>query len=703
MTAPTGGHREPSAAGVAGFDSLDAPETRRWLAARESELAGFLDRPEISGLRARAADVLAAAVDRGAVGAPAVRGRWIFTADRPPGADHTVVVRRELPEPSLGAASGNARAEPRGPVPARVVLDPAALVSGPEPAAVDWFYPSVDGELLAFGLSRSGSEQSVGSILDLRTGTPLPDRLHGVRHAGLAWLPDGGGFFYSHYPDNREYGREIRLHRLGTPQEHDPLYWASSETAVDWPDVELSPDGALLLVHVSIGWSRTDVQLIDLASGRRTELLTGQEAKSRLHFTRSGAIVGATSVGAPNGRVVRIDSARPEPDHWQEIVPESDLVIDDVSVADGSLFIVGEREMTAEIAFVDLQEGGEPPRARFAPLPEVGQVSILFPTPGQSMMRNRVVRHLDRTTTCFSWSTPAHAARLIAWDAAADTVYELAAWDRSEHDRPITVRRVSAAASDGRRIPMIVLEPPGTPPDARLPTLLHAYGGFGLSSTAAYSEIGRAWTDLGHRYVIAGIRGGRERGDDWHRQGTRSNRQRVFDDLYDVAGSLIASGACDPAALALWGSSNGGLLASAAVVQRPELWAAVHAAVPMTDMLHYQRFSIARLWMSDFGDPDDPADRPWIEAYSPLHNVPPDTRFPAVLVTSGRHDTRVHPAHAIAFVDALREAARPERGRPILLSIDADGGHGIGKPSHRFVHERAIAFAVFLHAMTTGP
>ncbi|MEU9889968.1 prolyl oligopeptidase family serine peptidase [Sphaerisporangium sp. NPDC051011] len=698
MTSRDTGIGEPAgavraaASQVVRFDDLDAPETRRWLAAREAELSGYLGRPDIQPLHALAAGALASAVGRGMVGAPSVRGRWIFTSDRLPGADHRVVVRREPPaKPPPGSHRG--RVEPSA---TRVVLDPATYAEGRGPAAVDWFYPSLDGGLLAFGMSHSGSEQSAGSILDLRTNEVLPDRLHGVRHASLAWLPDGSGFFYSHYPENREYGREIRLHRLGTPQSEDTPYWTSSETCLDWPDVELSPDGDRLLVHVSIGWLDTDVHLIDLTTGDRTALVTDRGGKTRLHFTESGAIAGATSVGAPYGQVVRVDPARPEPGRWEVIVPESDLVIDDVSVSDGSLFLVGERDMSSEVGFVDLREGQG--RIRFAPMPALGQVSILFPTPGQSMMRNRVVRHLDRHTAAFSWSTPAQSARLAGWNAAHDTVYDIAAWDDPPDDRPIAIRRRSATASDGRDIPMIVVEPEDVPPDARIPTLLHAYGGFGLSSTAAFSEVGRAWADLGHRYVVAGVRGGRERGDAWHREGTRSNRQRVFDDLYDVAGSLVSSGLCDPATLALWGSSNGGLLASAAIVQRPGLFAAVHAAVPMTDMLHYQYFSIARLWMSDFGDPDDPADREWIRAYSPLHNVPPDTRFPAVLVTTGLHDTRVHPVHSMAFVDALRDAGVPAPGRPILLSIDNDGGHGVDKPSRRFVHERATAFAVFLHA-----
>ncbi|MGW4801260.1 hypothetical protein ACWEPC_53450, partial [Nonomuraea sp. NPDC004297] len=289
------------------------------------------------------------------------------------------------------------------------------------PAAVDWFHPSPDGSLLAFGLSHSGSEQSLASVLDLRTGQVLPDRLTGVRHASLAWLPGGDGFYYSHYPGNRHYGREIRLHLLGTTQHEDPLTWAACDPdGLDWPDVELSPDGRLLLVHVSAGWSGTEAHLLDPRTGERTPLVAAADGKSRLHFTESGAVIGVTSVGAPCGQVVRADPGR----GWQVLVPESDLVIDDVSVSDDTLFVTGERDMSSHIGFLDLR-ADQP--MRLAPLPGPGHVAALLPTPGQSVMRNRVVRHLSPTTAVFSWSTPARSPYLAGWDVTRGRVYDLAA------------------------------------------------------------------------------------------------------------------------------------------------------------------------------------------------------------------------------------------------------------------------------------
>jgi prolyl oligopeptidase len=229
--------------------------------------------------------------------------------------------------------------------------------------------------------------------------------------------------------------------------------------------------------------------------------------------------------------------------------------------------------------------------------------------------------------------------------------------------------------------------------------LLHGYGGFGLSSTAAYSELAVAWAALGGRYVVAGLRGGRERGADWHAQGRLDRRQRVFDDFADVADALVDGGLCTRDQLAIWGSSNGGLLIAATLAQRPDLCAAAHAAVPMTDMLGYHRLSIARLWMGDFGDPDDPEDRAWLRAASPLHILgPAPEAFPDVIVTTGRQDTRVDPFHSYAFVEALRARRDPHAPELLLLGEDLEGGHGIGKPADRFVEERADVFAVLLTA-----
>jgi len=648
----------------------------RWLAARAAEVDGFRAGPAVARLRERAADALRAATAAPSGGAPAVAASGVFTLDRLAGERGRSVVRRRD-----GVRETVFRAGDR---------------------VIDWHFPSPSGRLLAVGVSAGGSERSVGRVVDLETGRTLADELADTRHACVAWLPDESGFAYSRYPGDRDYGRQLWLHRIGAAQSEDRLLWAGADDSTDWPDVEISPDGATALVHVSRGWAATDVHLLALDGGRATTVVAGRDGLTRLHFLPDGGIAGVTAVDAPRGRVVLVDPARPAPDDWTELLPEGDVVLDDCAVGAGGVFLVGERDLSAAVGHLALGPGGVTAPPVWAPLP-AGDVAIGFPTPGQSTMRSRVVRHLDARTALFTWSDPVTPPSLWRWSPGEEPepFDGRSAEGRSAESPAADVRMREVVADDGVGIPVVVVEPPGTA-GRTLPTLLHAYGGFGLSASAGYSELAVAWAALGGRYVEAGLRGGRERGADWHRAGSRERRQRVFDDFAAVADGLVADGECTRDGLAVWGSSNGGLLMAATIVQRPDLCAAVHAAVPMTDMLGYHRLSIARLWMSDFGDPDDPGDRPWIRAYSPMHNLPaPGTPLPDVLVTTGLNDTRVAPFHAYAFVEALRGLRHPDAASRLLLEVDPDGGHGIGRPADAFVRERADAFALFLTAFAS--
>ena len=643
-------------------------EVAEWLAAREDELEGFRADRLVARERARAEAALREAISVPSTGAPALASGAVFTLDRLAGDAGRSVVRR--------------RAGKR------------ETVFRVEGQTIDWHAPSPSGRLLAVGLSTGGSERSAGHIVDLATGRMSPERLEGTRHASVAWLPDESAFAYSRYPGDRDYGRQLWLHRLGTPQSDDRLLWAGPDDTVDWPDIELAPDGATALIHVSRGWAATDVHLVELRSGVTTTIVSGRDRMTRLHFAPGGAIAGVTAVDAPRGRLVRVNPGRPGPEGWIELLPEGDMILDDSSVGDHGVFVVGEQDLSAVVGHVGVDPGGARGPVVWAEL-AIGDIAIGAPTPGQSTMRNRVVRHLDERTAVFSWSSPTSPAALWRWaPGGRPRPFD----DAGASATGAAVRTHEIVVDDGAGIPVLIVEPAGCE-GVSLPTLLHGYGGFGLSASAGYSELAVAWAALGGRYVEAGLRGGRERGDDWHRAGSREHRQRVFDDFAAVADALVAEGACERERLAVWGSSNGGLLMAATVVQRPDLCAAVHAAVPMTDMLGYHRLSIARLWMSDFGDPDDPADRPWIRAYSPMHNLPrAGTPLPDILVTTGLNDTRVAPFHAFAFVEALRALRDPDSRSRLLLEADPQAGHGIGKPADAFVRERADAFALFLSA-----
>jgi prolyl oligopeptidase len=261
-------------------------------------------------------------------------------------------------------------------------------------------------------------------------------------------------------------------------------------------------------------------------------------------------------------------------------------------------------------------------------------------------------------------------------------------WRRVEADiRPerFEVQQVTYASKDGTPITMFVVQPRGAALDGRNPTYLSGYGGFNISMAPGFSRSLILWLEQGGVVAIPNLRGGGEYGESWHQAGMLANKQNTFDDFIAAAEWLIASGYTNPDRLAIAGGSNGGLLMGAVLTQRPELFRAVVVQVPLLDMLRYHHFLIARLWIPEYGSPDDPEQFRWLRAYSPYHQVRDGVPYPAVLLATAESDTRVDPMHARKMAARLQEASS---GRcPVLLRLEARAGHGAGKPLSKVLDE----------------
>jgi prolyl oligopeptidase len=230
--------------------------------------------------------------------------------------------------------------------------------------------------------------------------------------------------------------------------------------------------------------------------------------------------------------------------------------------------------------------------------------------------------------------------------------------------------------------------------NGRNPVLLYGYGGFGISLLPAFQPARIAWLELGGVYAIANIRGGGEYGDKWHRQAIRAHKQVVFDDFIAAAEWLISQHYTATPKLAIFGGSNGGLLVGACVTQRPELYGAAVAAVGVMDMLRFDKFGQGAGWTGDYGSPQDPADFKALYAYSPVHNIRPATKYPATLIITGDHDTRVMPMHSFKFVAALQSAqAGPA---PVLLFLEGASGHGGGNTTSQAIDQSASVYAFLI-------
>jgi prolyl oligopeptidase len=254
------------------------------------------------------------------------------------------------------------------------------------------------------------------------------------------------------------------------------------------------------------------------------------------------------------------------------------------------------------------------------------------------------------------------------------------------------VGQVFYPSSDGARVPMFLVSRAGAGRSPETPAVLTGYGGFAIASTPAFSPGLVAWCDAGGLYAVAGIRGGAEYGEDWHRAGMGHNKQQVFDDFAAAATWLTGEGWTSRDRLAIRGGSNGGLLVGATITQHPELCRAAVCGVPLLDMIRYHRFLIGALWVPEYGDPEDPEDFAVLHGYSPYHHVAEGAAYPAVIITTAESDSRVDPLHARKFAARL-QAAPASPDRPVLLRVETRAGHGVGKPRWKQADELADTWA----------
>ncbi len=267
------------------------------------------------------------------------------------------------------------------------------------------------------------------------------------------------------------------------------------------------------------------------------------------------------------------------------------------------------------------------------------------------------------------------------------------------------VRQEWCRSKDGARVPMFIVHKKGIAKDGHNPTLLTGYGGFNVSLTPAFSRSTYLWLEHGGIYAVANLRGGAEFGEDWHRAGMLEKKQNVFDDFIAAAECLIAEKYTDRDHLAIQGGSNGGLLMGAMITQRPELFRAVICAVPLLDMLRYQNFQIAKLWIPEYGSAEDAKQFDWLYAYSPYHHVKAGAEYPAILFMTADTDTRVDPMHAKKMAALMQAEAKngSSHERPILLRIESKAGHGAGKPVTKQIEEQTDVYSFLFWQLGVKP
>lgn len=570
-----------------------------------------------------------------------------------------------------------------------VVLDINAM-SKDGTVAVPVFEPSPDGKLIAYSVAEGGSDWNTVRVRNIETGEDLPDVLTRTRYTPIGWLQDSSAFYYGRYPErsgNDMQYSQVWLHKVGTQQAADTLIFETP----DEPTLNYSPlltdDQQYIVLHVWHDLTGNRLWVLPLGNshhppapsqaGQEGAALFAPDAAIKLWDDPKDEISFGGNIGtrfyfttnhdAPRGRVVYMDLDAPEV--MNEIIPQSDAVIaadsGGATICANRLVVGSLKDVTSRINIYTLDGQHE----REVQLPSLGTIYFYqFDTQ-------------DSKDFYIQFQSFAHPPTTYRVDVASGALTPFRPPVLDFDPSGIEVNQVFYTSKDGTRIPMFIVHKQGIQRDGTLPVYMTGYGGFGVPVIPAFGKQGApwmAWLELGGVLAIPNLRGGGEYGEEWHKAGMLDKKQTVFDDLHAAAQWLVDNGYTQPSRLGIEGGSNGGLLTSAAITQRPELYGAAVVAVPLTDMLRYQHFTIGRLWVGEYGSADNAEQFPWLRAYSPLHNVTQGAKYPATLVTTGTHDDRVVPAHAYKFAAAMQAAQGGDA--PVLLHVETRVGHGVGKP-----------------------
>jgi len=634
------------------LENAESPETGKWVEEENAYTRKRLDPlPAREQLRKRLTELLSI----GSVTAPQIGGQYYFYTKREGTQNQPVLLVR-------GGVHG---AE-------RTLVDVNQLAADGT-VALDWWQPSEDGKYVAYGTSPSGSEDSTLHIVETATGKLLDDAIPRARAASVAWKLDNSGFFYTRYPKKGEvpegqdvYNRHAFYHELGADAAKDPLIFGEGRDPQDWPDVQLSNDGRWLLITVEQGWTKSELYLQDLKTGTAAVRIT--EGKEFLYSGEifNGKIFITTNEDAPRYRMFVVEASAPERKNWKEIIPQGDAILRGELIVNGQLLTQYEKNANSRLKLFSTE--GKP--IGDVALPAIGTVSGL----GGRWDRKEVFFLFE------SYTIP-DSVYQVDLQTRGTSLWEKVTAPGIDPDQ-YEVKQVWFDSKDGTHVPMFVFHKKGLQLNGKNPTMLTGYGGFNISLTPDFFGYRYLWLEHGGVYVIANLRGGSEFGEDWHRAGMLGNKQNVFDDFVAAAEYLISQKYTDKDHLAIRGGSNGGMLMGAALTQRPDLFRAVICQVPLLDMLRYQNFQIARLWIPEYGSSDDPQQFKWLYAYSPYHHVKQGEEYPAILFMTADSDSRVDPMHAKKMAALMQAEAANGRNpdRPILLRVDTKAGHGAGKP-----------------------
>lgn len=646
-------------------------ETAQWVAAQNEVTFDFLERiPFRQAIR----DQLTEDWNYERLGAPFREGNWYYFFRNDGLQNHSVVYRRSHPDAT-----------------AEVFLDPNTFSDDGTTSLAGLSF-SKDGSLAAYAISEGGSDWRKIIVLDTQSMEQVGDTLIDVKFSGISWYGNEG-FYYSSYesPDGSQLSamtdqHKLYYHRVGTPQSVDALIFGGPDQPRRYVFGGVSEDQRWLVISASIATTGNELYVKDL-SQPGSELITVVD-----HFDQNHSVIDTdgdrlliySNYNAPNYRLVEARADRPQPEHWRDVIAQTDHVL---SVGSGGGYLFASYLIDVQTRVYQYNRQGT--RIREIELPAIGTAS------GFS------ARH-DDSTLYYSFTSFTYPSAIYRYDMSSGTseLYWMPDIDFNPDD--YITEQVFYESKDGTPIPMFITYKRGLERDGSNPTYLYAYGGFNISLRPSFSIARLIWLENGGIYAQPNIRGGGEYGERWHLAGTRMNRQNVFDDFIAAAEYLIDEGYTSSSKLAIAGGSNGGLLVGAIMTQRPELAAVAFPAVGVLDMLRYHTFTAGAGWAYDYGTAEESEEMfRYLLGYSPVHNVSEGVTYPSTMITTADHDDRVVPAHSYKFAAELQ--AKHAGNNPVLIRIETRAGHGAGRTTESVISEWADRYAFAWYVMGVNP
>ncbi len=542
---------------------------------------------------------------------------------------------------------------------------------------------SKDGSLVAYQISEGGSDWRKVVVIRAEDKSIVGDTLVDVKFSGLAWRGNDG-FYYSSY-DKPEEGsalsgmtdqHKLYFHRLGTPQTEDELVFGGATLPRRYISAYLTEDERYLIITAAVTTNGNELYLQDLTeAGSSIVRVVDNFTNNHWVIDNDGdKLFIQTDLDAPNGRLVVVDADNPAPQHWVDLIPQTENVLS-AGAGGGKIFANYLKDATSMVQ--QYNRAGE--LERTIELPAVGSAG--------GFGAKQDDEHLY-----YSFTSYVYPPTIFKYDIASgeSTIYKESGVDFDPSN--YVSNQVFYTSKDGTKVPMIITHRKDIELDGTNPTLLYAYGGFNISLTPSFSTSNIILLEQGGVYAVPNIRGGGEYGEQWHVAGTKMQKQNVFDDFIAAAEYLIAEGYTSSEKLGIAGGSNGGLLVGAVMTQRPELYQVAFPAVGVLDMLRYHQFTAGAGWAFDYGTADDNAEMfNYLHTYSPYHALKAGTAYPATMVTTADHDDRVVPAHSFKFAARLQEYHTGDN--PVLIRIETNAGHGAGKPTAMIIAEAADKWA----------